>query len=605
MGQERLGALRRLSPIKLKPGTGTLIMAVTILVIGFYLIYPVVLLLIMSFNTARDVLVGPATWGLDNWINAWDQPHFFTSLRNSFTVWFLVMITSFPIAITISLVLARTNIPFAYGLEYGFWVAYLFPELSSTIGWMMLADPDIGFLNKAFELLPFVDEGPFNIFSLPGIVWAKLMADGIAFKVMLFTPAFRNMNRTLEEAARMSGASNLATVFRVTLPVMASPIILILALQLIRVFNGFEIEFLLGMRWGFFVYSTQIYNLVSGANIPDYGQAIVLASVTLLIIGAVFPLQRWILSRRHYTTITGTFQPGLMDLGRWKLPVVATIVLILVLLTALPFLIVVMGSFMARAGFFNTTPLWTLGHWQYVLTDPGFLKGFRTTMILALTAGFGSPILFSLLAYMMVRTTWRGRRLLDSIIWVSAAIPGILSGLGLLIMFLSTPGLTWLYGSIWALILVVVISGNTTGTNVFKGVMVQLGKDLEEAARVSGARWLRTYFKVVLPVLMPTMVLIGTLNFVGAASTTSSIVLLASRETRTLSLIALELASPELNQREAAGVVSLFIMMLTLGLALVARQLGLRIGLRQDMRSNDAKQQRVQERSAGPATDSI
>ena len=469
----------------------------------------------------------------------------------------------------------------------------------------MLADPDIGFLNKALELLPFVDEGPFNIFSLPGIVWAKLMADGIAFKVMLFTPAFRNMNRTLEEAARVSGASNLATVFRVTLPVMASPIILILALQLIRVFNGFEIEFLLGMRWGFFVYSTQIYNLVSGANIPDYGQAIVLASVTLLIIGAVFPLQRWILSRRHYTTITGTFQPGLMDLGRWKLPVVATIVLILLLLTALPFMIVVMGSFMARAGFFNTTPLWTLGHWQYVLTDPGFLKGFRTTMILALTAGFGSPILFSLLAYMMVRTTWRGRRLLDSIIWVSAAIPGILSGLGLLIMFLSTPGLTWLYGSIWALILVVVISGNTTGTNVFKGVMVQLGKDLEEAARVSGARWLRTYFKVVIPVLMPTMVLIGTLNFVSAASTTSSIVLLASHETRTLSLIALELASPELNQREAAGVVSLFIMMLTLGLALVARQLGLRIGLRQDMRSNDAKQRRSQERSTVPATDPI
>jgi iron(III) transport system permease protein len=79
------------------------------------------------------------------------------------------------------------------------------------------------------------------------------------------------------------------------------------------------------------------------------------------------------------------------------------------------------------------------------------------------------------------------------------------------------------------------------------------------------------------------MVLIGALNFISAASTTSSIILLASRETITLSLLGLELASPEVSKREAAGVVSLVIMVLTLGLALVARTFGLRIGVRQDM----------------------
>jgi iron(III) transport system permease protein len=184
---------------------------------------------------------------------------------------------------------------------------------------------------------------------------------------------------------------------------------------------------------------------------------------------------------------------------------------------------------------------------------------------------------------MIVRTRWKGRSILDSIIWVSAAFPGILSSLGLLMMFLSTPGLHWLYGSIWALMLVVIISGNTTGTNIFKGVMVQLGKDLEEAGRVSGAGWLRNYFFIVIPVLMPTMVLIGALNFISAASTTSSIILLASRETVTLSLLGLELASPEVSRREAAGVVSLVIMALTLGLALIARTFGLRVGVRQDM----------------------
>ena len=557
-------------------------MAVTILVLGFYLLYPVVLLLTWSFNTAEDILVGPPQWGLSNWLTAWDHPYLLQSIANTFRVWFFVAAISFPVAIVISLILARTRIPFTYGLEYMFWVAYMFPNLSTTIGWMMMLDPDVGFINRALESLPFIDKGPFNIFSLPGIVWAKLMGDGIAFKVMLFTPAFRNMNQALEDAARVSGSSKIATMMKITLPLMISPIALVVALQLLRVFGGFETEFLLGSGWGFWVYSTLIFKLTSQA-VPHYSQAIVLASLTLLIIAVIFPMQRWIVQRRHYTTVTGDFKPGLTDLGSWKWPIFGSIVFLLALLTAVPFVALVLGTFMMRAGFFETTPLWTLNHWMFVFNDSMFLRGLHTTIILAVTAGIGSPLLFSVIAYMIVRTRWKGRAILDSIIWVSAAFPGILSSLGLLLMFLSTPGLDWLYGSIWALMLVVIISGNTTGTNIFKGVMVQLGKDLEEAGRVAGAGWLRTYFRIVIPVLMPTMVLIGALNFISAASTTSSIILLASRETITLSLLGLELASPEVGKREAAGVVSLVIMALTLGLALMARTLGLRIGVRQDM----------------------
>jgi iron(III) transport system permease protein len=561
--------------------TGAFIMAVMILVFGFYLLYPIVLLLIMSFNTAQDVLVGPAQWGIGNWITAWNHPQLLRSLRNTFLIWFLVAAISFPIAIVISLILARTRVPFSYGLEYMFWVAYMFPNLSTTIGWMMMLDPDVGFINRALEALPFIDKGPFNIFSVPGIVWTKLMGDGIAFKVMLITPAFRNMNQALEDAARVSGASKVGTMMKVTIPLMISPIALVLALQLLRVFGGFETEYLLGSGWGFWVYSTLIFKLTS-QDVPRYSQAIALASITLLIIAVIFPMQRWIVQRRQYTTVTGDFKPGLIDLGRWKWPIFGSVAALLALLTVVPFIALVVGTFMTRAGFFEATPLWTLSHWKFVLTDAMFMRGIQTTLILAITGGIGSPLLFSVIAYMIVRTRWKGRAMLDSIIWVSAAFPGILSSLGLLLMFLSTPGLSWLYGSIWALMLVVIISGNTTGTNIFKGVLVQLGKDLEEAGRVAGAGWLRNYIFIVIPVLMPTMVLIGALNFISAASTTSSIILLASRETITLSLLGLELASPEVSRREAAGVVSLVIMALTLGLALIARTFGLRVGLPQE-----------------------
>jgi iron(III) transport system permease protein len=224
-----------------------------------------------------------------------------------------------------------------------------------------------------------------------------------------------------------------------------------------------------------------------------------------------------------------------------------------------------------------------------------FQTGLRTTLILATVAAIASPLLFSVVAYMLVRTRWRGRTILDSIIWLSAAIPGIIASLGLLIMFLSTPGLAWLYGSIWALIIVVIISGNTTGTNLFKGVMVQLGKDMEEAARVSGAGWLRTYFKVVIPVLMPTMILIGTLNFVQAAGATASIILLASRETITLSILALQWGSDEPPRREAASIVSIIILVFTLGVAMVARHFGLKVGIRHDQRAGDEQPARQAE----------
>ena len=579
---------------------GTFVMVLVILALSVYLILPMLILFVFSFDVSRDVIVGPREWGLKNWTTGFDDPRIMRALFNSFMVWFLVMIIAFPVSIAIAMILARTRIPHSHALEFLFWIAFMFPPMASTVGWMMMLDPRVGFFNVALTALPFIDKGPFNIFSLEGIIFARLMADGIAYKVILFTPAFRNMDQALEEAGRVSGASKLSTMLRVTLPVMASPLILIFSLHLIRMFQGFEVEWLLGARWGFYVYSTLIYQLLHQSP-PMYGQAVVIASLTLLVIGFIFPLQRWITSRRHYMTITGSFKPGLIDLGNWKWLFFGAIILLLILLTALPILVLIVGSFMSLVGFFNATPTFTLDHWATVFTDEMFLIGLRTTLILAVTAGIMSPLLFSIIAYMIVRSRWRGAATLDSVIWISAAFPGILSALGLLMLFLTVPGLMWLYGSIWALILVVIISGNTTGTNIFKGVLVQLGNDLEEAGRVSGAGWWRTYTRIVIPVLMPSLILIGMLNFISAASTTSSIILLASRETVTLSILALELASADIGQMERAGIVNLVIMTLTMGLALVARAFGLRMSIRQDMRARDRQVQSVASVAPAPA----
>jgi iron(III) transport system permease protein len=366
---------------------------------------------------------------------------------------------------------------------------------------------------------------------------------------------------------------------------MISPMIMVLALQLLRVFQSFETEYLLGLPFGFYVYSTKIYALIRDA-VPNYGEATVLASLTLLIIALIIPLQRWILERRRYTTITGSFRPGLIDLGNWNYVTFGILAALLALLTIGPMAILIVGSFMQRIGYFMLG--YTLDHWNLVLTDPVFVKALRTTLTLALSAAVVSPLLFSVIAYILVRTRLPGRGALDLMIWSSGAIPGILAGLGLLWLFIGTPGLNFLFGTIWALIIVVILQGKTTGVNLMKGVLVQVGADMEEAARVAGAGWIRTYFRIWLPLLMPTLVLLAVMNFVSASGATSSIILLASRDTMTLSLMALELSSTAVNNREAASIISIFIIAFTITGALLVRYFGRRLGVRHDMQATDA-----------------
>ena len=562
-----------------RPGTGTFVMAVIVPVLGFYLVWPAVWVVLQTFNAAVHPFQG-MEWSLIHWRTAWDDPRLLRAFFNTFWLWFLVAAITFPVSILIAWLLARTRVPWAYPLEFLFWIGYMIP--GGTIAWILLLEPSGGFINVALRQLPFIDtiRGPLNIYSIQGIVWANLMSGGVALKVMILTPAFRNMDMALEEAARVSGASTLRTMLTVTIPVMAPPIVLIFALQVLRIFSGFETEWLLGRPIQFFVYSTLIFEYIGVTTPPRYGDGAVLGTITLLVIALIVPLQRWIVIRRQYTTVSSGFKPGLIDLGAWKWLVFGGVIGLHFFYTGIQVMAFLLGAFMTRAGFFMIDPLFTLDHWTWVYSQTAFWVGLRTTLALAFAAGVLSPLLFSLLAYILVRTRWPGRALLDWSIWLSAAIPGILSGLGLLMVFLGTPGLSWLYGTIWALLLVVIIGGKTTGVNLSKGAIIQIGFDMEEAARISGAGWWRTYMRIWIPLTMPLLILLGTLNFVSAAGATSSVILLASRETTTLSILALVWASSEVGQLQAATIVNLHIAILTLGVAALARKLGLNIGLR-------------------------
>ena len=165
------------------------IMAALLIVLGYFLIWPVLLLLINSFNAANDWFVEPRVWGAKHWQNAFQRPGLVASLGNSLLIWSLTVSISFPIGVAIAWILARSKIPFSHTLEFLFWVSYMVPSLPTTIAWITLLDPDIGMINVGLKNLFGLEQGPFNIFSVPGIVWANLMGHGISIKVMLLTPS--------------------------------------------------------------------------------------------------------------------------------------------------------------------------------------------------------------------------------------------------------------------------------------------------------------------------------------------------------------------------------------------------------------------------------
>jgi iron(III) transport system permease protein len=556
---------------------GTALMTLLIGFMGLYVIYPLALIIINSFNEAT--IADSPVYGLGAWREAFNEPGIWRSLWNSIKIGLVLQAIALPLGILISWLLARTNILFANALEFGFWISFFLPGLATTFGWMLMLDPSTGLINSWLRDIPFVSGFTFNIYSFAGIIFVHLVSNGISTKVMLLTPAFRRMDASMEEASRMSGASAFGTMLRITVPAMTPVIVVVLLLSVIRIFSSFETELLLGVPWGFYVYSTKIVDLARQEP-PLVNQAAALGSVILVFLAAFIPLQRKLIMRRQFTTVTGQFKPKITDLGIWRYPATAFVALIVFILVVVPLLSVLGGSFMTRFGFFNLPRTWTTEYWIMALNDSRIIQGLHNTLIVAVSAALFGAFFFSLIGYILVRTRFPGRSVLDSICWLPSAIPGALSGLGLLWMFLGTPFFRPFYGTIVLLVIAQVLGGITLSTQILKANFVQLGRELEEASRMSGAGFWLTYLRVVFPIMAQTMLLVGVIKFMFAAQHNSAIILLATSETRTLSLLALDQIAT--GYREVASITVIGITLLTLGVAVIARSFGLKLGIRTD-----------------------
>jgi iron(III) transport system permease protein len=548
---------------------------IVLLVMALFVLYPLALLIYGSFLI--DVSNGAGKeLGFDTWVTAWQQPGMVQAITNTLKRVILTEVIALPAAVLIAWLVARTDIPGKKIIDNFFWIALFLPSLPVVLGWIMLFDPGNGLVNKWMMSAFGLSHAPLDIYTFWGIVFVHLASRSIAAKYIFLTPAFRNFDGSLEEASTMVGSSPFGTIRRIVIPILMPAILITMAISLTHSLESFEIELILGPPTNFYVFSTKMYVLIQG-NPPLFGAATVLG---LSVLVAILPLIVWqqrLLSTRSFVTVTSHFQKRLLRLRRSRWPIFAAIAALGFIITVVPTACLIAGTFMNLFGHFELASVWTTGNWTKVLSDPVLLHSLHNTLVLAGSAAVIGVAWFSLVAYISVRTAFPGRKALDFMTWFPATLPGIILGLGLLWMFLTVPFFKPLYGTLFVLVVAVLINSVTTGVQLIKSNMVQIGYELEEASFIAGGSWLYTFRRIVLPILGPVLISVALLTFNSAARNIANIVMIVSGDNRPLSLLQIDYMAD--GQYEPAAIVGFIIVLLTLGFAFVARMITRRVGL--------------------------
>jgi iron(III) transport system permease protein len=548
---------------------------IPVLVIGLFALSPILIAFVTSF---RISLPGePAEWGVSGWIEAFSSPAMWEAVGNTF----VLALMRVPFAVVFGAIMAwlliRTNVVARRTIEFLFWIAFFLPTLPMAMAWALLFDPGGGWANLFAKHALGATEPPFNIYSYSGITWVHLTASTVPVMIILMGPAFRGLDPALEESARMSGASNSVCFRRIVLPLVSPAVITASIASLIRSLEAFEIELYLGIPAGIRVYSTKMHEYAI-YDPPRYAPSMALSVpfVALLFLLALL-YQRYLRKRQGgFATVTGKASASEpIDLGRWRGPASALCMLCAGLVVVVPSVSLLLGSFMSLFGV--TYPGggfgFTLEHWVTVLQDSLFLASILHTVELGLGAAAAGILVYSVIAYLIIRSKVAGRNALDILVWLPWAIPGILLSLALLWMYLGTPFLSVLYGSMLGLILAMVFKEMPIGVNLMKTGIMQIGPELEEAARMAGANWWQTYWRLFFPLLAPTATAVGMLVFIACVKDISTMVLLSTPETRPISILLLDYMTNGLI--ESGAVVGVISTLLTVGVAIVGRTIGM------------------------------
>jgi iron(III) transport system permease protein len=541
-------------------------------------VIPLGFLLWQSFRTPQTATT-EAVFTLGNYIAAYGSSDTLRLFWNSIRFAFGTSLLAFLLGTTLAWMNERTNTPFKSIFFALSLIPLVIPGILFTVAWILLASPQIGIVNLVLQGSFGFEEPPFDIYSLGGMIWV----DGLHYSPMAFllmTAAFRAMDPSLEESATMSGANIFQVAWHVTLKLAWPAIFATILILFVRAIESFEVPALLGLPVGIQVFTSSIYQAVH--RYPSQMGLASAYSVTLLVMTTVgvYFISRLSSRESMYATMTGKgFRPRQIDLGRWRWFTAAIFVVYFLLIVVLPFSVLLWSSFQR----FYTVPSMqalqnlTLDPYRFVFTYPNLMGTVWNSVLLSFGTATIVMLVTSVICWIVVKTRLPGRWLLDNIASLPMVFPGLVLGVAIMIFYLNVD--IGVYGTIWIMFIAYITRFMPYGLRYNTTSMLQIHKELEESAAMSGASWGTTFRRIILPLLKPGLVAGWIYVMIVSIRELSTSILLYSPGTQVVSIVIWELwENGQYVELSALGV--LFIITLFV-LVLLAQWLGKKYGVRE------------------------
>ena len=505
---------------------------------------PLLTLILFSFREGSPWAPGALT--LDNYIRAYSNTQTYTIFLNTAVLATFSTAISVAIAIFFAFLTERTDMPFrnvAWGLLL---VPMAMPGLLFAVSWTFLLSPNNGTINVWLrELIGLfgveVRRGPFNIYSFSGMVFLEGLR-GVTTTFLIMVGAFRAMDPSLEEAARISGGSNRTTFFRVTLPMLTPAIMAAGMYSFMTHLESLEIPIIIGLPARIFVFPSYIFFTTQRFVPPQYGLSAALGATFLVVSIVLVWWYRRVLSRTgRFATVTGKgYRPRIIALGKWRNICFGIFVVYFLATIGAPTLALLWASLLPvpQLPSFELFGQVSLNHYRAIFARPDIAKAVVNTIWVTLGAATLTMVLSLVVGWFVIRQKARGAAFVDAVSFLPHAIPGVVIGIAL-IFLVSQPPLNSLrlFGTIEIIIVGLTITYIAFGSRAMTGAMAQLHMDHEEAARTSGAKWRVVMQRIVLPLLLPAFIS-GWIWVASHALRNFSIpLMLAGRDNRVLSVI--------------------------------------------------------------------
>ena len=481
----------------------TLIWWVTVVLLTFVVVYPSLVLIWNSFQTADGI-------GLGNYLAVFQDPGILKSVKNTLVVVIPSTILSTALGVFLAWAVVRTDVPGKRHWKTLLAIPYLIPPFIGAVAWTFILGP-VGFFNEWLMKLFGLTDAPINLYTLGGMVFVMtIYRYAVPYVVVL--PAMKKIDSTIEEAARVSGANPWRTMMDVTLPLLTPSIMGATLLVFMFILADFGVSAVLGAPNQIRLMTTQIYYLINRPDLPNNLQLASAYSLLLALFGlaGLWAYNR-VLRTNKYVVVAGkstAAKPSPLGKGKW--PLFTFLTLIFAVTTVAPLAATVVTALTKTFGLPFGPGNITLRNFARLLDLSNIKRAFGNSLFLSAVSGLLVTVIALAVAYVAIKggiRRFHGVRLMQVMVTLPYAVPGTIIALAMILAFaqpLPVVGVK-LYGTIWILLIAYVARFMNLGYNNISGAISQIDRSLEEASRVSGASHLRTFQKIMLPLLMPSL----------------------------------------------------------------------------------------------------